>query len=121
VARKIIERLPVTKPLLGIMNPYLRLHHGAGDENRTRTISLGSRAVTAAKAADLPVLVVRSSRDCPLVTLANGTLMAQRSSSSLRADQRRAAGGWLAASFAVYAVTRWRRSSMASGLAALPP
>ena len=36
---------------------------GAGDENRTRTVSLGSRAVTAAEGADLPISTVRSSRD----------------------------------------------------------
>ena len=56
----------------------LALRGGAGDENRTRTISLGSGAVTAAEGPDLLVLVVHSSRDCPLITLANGTLMARR-------------------------------------------
>ena len=35
---------------------------GAGDENRTRTISLGSVAVTAARGADLALLAVRSDR-----------------------------------------------------------
>ena len=52
---------------------------GAGDENRTRTISLGSSAVTAARGADQALLVVPSDPGCPLVTLANGTLMARRS------------------------------------------
>ena len=36
---------------------------GAGDENRTRTISLGSAAVTAARDADLASLAVISDRD----------------------------------------------------------
>ena len=45
---------------------------GASDENRTRTISLGSGAATATRRADLAVRPVPSDRDCPLVTLANG-------------------------------------------------
>jgi hypothetical protein len=49
---------------------------GAGDENRTRTISLGSSAVTAPRGADLAFLAVPSDRGCPLVTLVNGTLRA---------------------------------------------
>jgi hypothetical protein len=52
---------------------------GAGDENRTRTISLGSSAVTAARGADQASLAVPSDRGWPLVTLVNGTLMARRS------------------------------------------
>jgi hypothetical protein len=63
MARKIIERPPVTKPLLGIMTPTCVYVPGAGDENRTRTISLGSGAVTAAEGADLAISMVRSSRD----------------------------------------------------------
>ncbi len=35
---------------------------GAGDGNRTRTVSLGSGAVTAARGADLPSLAVMSDR-----------------------------------------------------------
>jgi hypothetical protein len=35
---------------------------GAGDENRTRTISLGSRAVTPVGGAELATLMVPSSR-----------------------------------------------------------
>jgi hypothetical protein len=54
-----------------------------GDENRTRIISLGSAAVTAASGADLPVQVSARDRDCPLVTLANGPLIARRSRSGL--------------------------------------
>jgi hypothetical protein len=59
----------------------LRQRGGAGDENRTRTISLGSTAVTAASGADLPVQVSASDRGCLLLTLANGPLMAQPSCS----------------------------------------
>ena len=36
---------------------------GAGDENRTRTISLGSAAVTAARGADLASVAVPSDPD----------------------------------------------------------
>jgi hypothetical protein len=50
---------------------------GARDENRTRTISLGSRPIHAATAADLPGRVTAGVRDCPLVTLANCTLIAR--------------------------------------------
>ena len=50
---------------------------GAGDENRTRTISLGSAAVTAARGADRVAVPVPSDRGCPLVTLVNGPLMAR--------------------------------------------
>ena len=51
---------------------------GAGDENRTRTISLGSSAVTAARCAEQASLAVPSDPGWPLVTPANGTLMARR-------------------------------------------
>jgi hypothetical protein len=60
----------------------------AGDENRTRTISLGSGAVTTAEGTDLLILVASSSRDCPLVTLANGTLMARRSCATRQPRER---------------------------------
>jgi hypothetical protein len=53
--------------------PDLADSYGAGDENRTRTISLGSGAVTAASGLDLRVQVSAGGRGCPLVTLANGT------------------------------------------------
>jgi hypothetical protein len=43
---------------------------GAGDENRTRTISSGSRTVIAVRGADLVSLTAPSDRGCPLVTLA---------------------------------------------------
>jgi hypothetical protein len=62
---------------------YLGLYVGAGDENRTRTISLGSGAITAASGTDLHVQVSASGRGYLLVTLANGPLMAQRSLTDL--------------------------------------
>jgi hypothetical protein len=57
----------------------LGLHDGAGDGNRTRTVSLGSGTVPAARGADLLTVETRSTRDWPLITLVNGTLMARRS------------------------------------------
>jgi hypothetical protein len=51
---------------------------------RIRTISLGSAAVTAARGADLASLAVLSDRSCPLITMANGALMARRSRADLR-------------------------------------
>src|SRR5216683_2232966 len=65
----------------GIMVLARALVCGAGDENRTRTISLGSSAVTAARGADQASLAVPSDPGCSLVTLANGTLMARRTCS----------------------------------------
>jgi hypothetical protein len=50
---------------------------GAGDENRTRTISLGSAVNAPGYGADLPTLVRRTIRGSPLITLVNGPLMAQ--------------------------------------------
>jgi hypothetical protein len=46
---------------LGLSHTDLDIR-GAGDENRTRTISLGSRAVTADSGADLALLGVWSDR-----------------------------------------------------------
>jgi hypothetical protein len=51
---------------------------GAGDENRTRTVSLGICAVTAPTWPDLRRGVSMSDRQRPLVTGVNGTLMARR-------------------------------------------
>jgi hypothetical protein len=48
---------------------------GAGDENRTRTISLGIRPIRAARAADQPAWATGDVRDWPLVTLANCTVI----------------------------------------------
>jgi len=52
---------------------------GAGDGNRTRTISLGICPVTAARALDLGIRVPASDRGYPSFTETNGTLMARRS------------------------------------------
>jgi hypothetical protein len=41
MARKIHNRLGATKAQAGVYSPGLGLRTGAGDENRTRTISLG--------------------------------------------------------------------------------
>jgi hypothetical protein len=52
---------------------------GAGDGNRTRTVSLGSGTVTADVDPDLAVLAAAwTDRGEPLITLANGTIMARR-------------------------------------------
>jgi hypothetical protein len=50
---------------------------GAGDENRTRTVSLGIARICPVLAADLRVRSPASDRDCPLFTGANGPLMAR--------------------------------------------
>jgi len=50
---------------------------GAGDGNRTRTISLGIGSGLADNDSDLAIPMILSDRDCPLITLANGTLMAR--------------------------------------------
>jgi len=55
-------------------------NRGAGDGNRTRTISLGIGQIMADEDAEQPTSKTRSSRDLPLVTLANCTLIARRSS-----------------------------------------
>ena len=50
---------------------------GAGDENRTRTISLGICPVTAVRSTELGIRVPASVRGCLSFTRANGTLMAR--------------------------------------------
>jgi len=50
---------------------------GAGDENRTRTISLGIGPIRAAKVADQPGRGTASTRDRPLVTVTSCTLIAR--------------------------------------------
>ena len=52
-------------------------YSGAGDGNRTRTISLGIGQITADDAAEQPTSLTRRSRDLPLVTVANCTLIAR--------------------------------------------
>ena len=48
--------------------------------NRTRTISLGIGQIAADEAAEKPTSETRSIRDCPLLTVANCTLIARRPS-----------------------------------------
>jgi hypothetical protein len=62
----------------------------AGDENRTRTISLGIRPIRAARAAGQPGPGTASSRECPLFTGANCTVI-----TSGRPRFHRAAGWWV--------------------------
>jgi len=57
----------------------LDLYNGAGDGNRTRTISLGICAIRAAIQPDLREGLPLSDRERPFVTEVNGTLMARRS------------------------------------------
>src|ERR1700733_10107062 len=57
--------------------PDLRLCCGAGDENRTRTISLGIGQIMPADVADQPSGLTLSIRDWLHATLANCTLIAR--------------------------------------------
>ena len=57
-----INKTSTSERVMSGVHADLGLHIGAGDENRTRTISLGNRADTAERAADLPILVEWSSR-----------------------------------------------------------
>jgi hypothetical protein len=50
---------------------------GAGDENRTRTISLGICRVSEISAPEQQSQMSGSYRDCPSLTAINGTLMAR--------------------------------------------
>jgi hypothetical protein len=110
-----------TRSRLPAARAYLGPRMGAGDENRTRTISLGSAAVTAASGADLPVQVPARDRDCPLVTLANGPLMARRSCSGLpthvRSRAQRQPGSSMASRPGPQGVQRPRTGSGAAGIA----
>lgn len=57
--------------------PCLGLLSGAGDGNRTRTVSLGIKPIRTVIAADLASARTASDRCCPLITLANCTLIAR--------------------------------------------
>jgi len=57
--------------------PGLGLHMGAGDGNRTRTISLGIRQIGAADRPDLDIRCTASGRDGPCETRVNGPPMAR--------------------------------------------
>jgi hypothetical protein len=61
-------------------SPTWRFTFGAGDGNRTRTISLGICAVRACIGLDLRGRQSVSALERPLVTGVNGPLMARRSS-----------------------------------------
>jgi hypothetical protein len=54
----------------------LAFHRGAGDENRTRTISLGIRPIGASDRPDLGTRCTASDRHGPCDTGANGPPMA---------------------------------------------
>ena len=56
----------------------------AGDGNRTRMTSLEGVWRTGVSAAELETLMLLSSRGCPLITVANGPVMARRSWPILR-------------------------------------
>jgi hypothetical protein len=58
---------------------HLGLRGGAGDGNRTRTVSLGINRQAQATRPDLGDRVSMSDRDGPWFTVLNGTLMARRS------------------------------------------
>src|SRR5580658_11251501 len=61
-------------------NTLLNWHvYRAGDENRTRTISLGICVVSAVLRPDLRGRLSAGNRDGPFFTGVNGTLMARRS------------------------------------------
>jgi len=57
----------------------LHRQHSADDRNRTRITSLEGVWRTGVRAAELETLMLLGSRGCPLITLANGPLMARRS------------------------------------------
>jgi hypothetical protein len=65
----------------------LGLRIGAGDGNRTRTVSLGINRQAKVTAPDLGARVSMSDRDGPWLTTLNGTLMARRSWSWLVSAQ----------------------------------
>jgi hypothetical protein len=59
-------------------DPDLGWDHGAGEGNRTLMTSLEGVPHRAVVGADLRIGVSDSNRGLPLLTLANGTLMARR-------------------------------------------
>jgi len=68
----------------GKQRPSCAFSLGAGDGNRTRTISLGAVPSGPVTWPDLRGRVSASDRERPLVTGVNGPLMARRSSSELQ-------------------------------------
>src|SRR5664280_9391 len=63
---------------------------GAGDGNRTRTVSLGTACTHGVCAWLFAIFVVLSGLECPLDACRNGTLMARSRSRRLRSAQRSA-------------------------------
>src|SRR5664280_1505033 len=63
---------------------------GAGDGNRTRTVSLGTACTHGVCAWLFAIFVVLSGLECPLDACRNGTLMARRRRRRLRSAQRSA-------------------------------
>jgi hypothetical protein len=80
------------RPASGNLRGSCGFSMGAGDGNRTRTVSLGICRVQALSGPDLRCGVSASDRDCPLVTGVNGPLMARICSPDLR---ERAGFAWL--------------------------
>jgi hypothetical protein len=68
----------------------VQLRRGAGDGNRTRTISLGINTIHAATRPDLRRRLPASDRERPLLTGVNGPLMARRSRRRRHAGYRAA-------------------------------
>ena len=69
---KLRERCPAM-----VVSPDLGFYPGAGDGNRTRTISSGSCAIRACRCPELRRTLSLSDRGRPLFTRVNGTLMAR--------------------------------------------
>jgi hypothetical protein len=105
----------------------LRFSVGAGDGNRTRITSLEGVPGRAVVGPGLQVQVPGGVRGCPLVTLANGTLMARRSRHPRVAGrrERRALHGRTTASYSRPQPgcwgRRWRRQRRAGPRSASRP
>src|SRR5690242_5630824 len=69
-------QVPATRSLIALRCAPNWSFGGAGDGNRTRTISLGTRPVGASDRPDLGIRCTASDRQGPLDTRANGPLMA---------------------------------------------
>ena len=72
-----IKKTSTSERVMSGVHADLGLHIGAGDENRTRTISLGICCITAVSSPELPIRVSASDRGRLSFTGVNGTLMAR--------------------------------------------
>jgi len=72
-----INKKPTSERILSGVPADLWFRSGAGDGNRTRTISLGICCITAVSGPELPIRVSASDRGCLSFTGVNGTLMAR--------------------------------------------